>query len=49
MIDFVFNDDVEDSSMVCRRLESVALLLLEATMMIMLFLVATERSLKILV
>ena len=49
MIDFVFNDDVKDSSMVCWRLESVALLLLEATMMIMFFLVAIERSLKILV
>jgi hypothetical protein len=49
MIDFVFNDDVEDSSMVCWRLESVALLLLEATIMIMFFLVAIERSLKILV
>ena len=47
-MDFVFNGGVEESSMVCRRLESVALLLLDATMVIMFLLVVIESLLKIL-
>jgi hypothetical protein len=47
-MDFVFNDRVGKSSMVCQRLKSVALLLLEATMVIMFFLVTIESLLKIL-
>jgi hypothetical protein len=46
-MDFVFNCGVEESSMVCRRLESIALLLLETTMVIMFLLVAIESLLKI--
>ena len=45
---FLFNDEVEESSIACRQLESVPLLLLEATMVIMFFLVIIERLLKIL-
>jgi uncharacterized membrane protein len=48
MMNFVFNDGVKESSTVCRRLKSLALLLLEATMVTMFFLVAIERLLKIL-
>jgi len=47
-LDFVFNGGVEESSMVCRRLESILLLFLEATMVIMFLLVAIESLLKIL-
>jgi len=47
-MDFVFNGGVEESSMVCQRLEQVALLLSEATMVIMFLLVAIESLLKIL-
>jgi len=45
---FLFNGEVEESSIACRQLESVPLLLLEATMVIMFFLVVIERLLKIL-
>jgi hypothetical protein len=48
VVDFVFNDGVEKSLMICWRLESVALLLLEATMVIILLPDAVESSLKIL-
>jgi hypothetical protein len=47
-MDFIFNDGVEESSMVCRGLESVALLLLDATIVIIFLLVAIESLLKIL-
>jgi hypothetical protein len=47
-MDFLFNDGVEEFSMVCRQLESIALLLLEVTMVIMFFLVAIKSLLKIL-
>jgi hypothetical protein len=48
MMNFVFNDGVKESSTVCRRLKSLALLLLEVTMVTMFFLIAIERLLKIL-
>jgi hypothetical protein len=41
-MDFVFNGGVEESSIVCWRLESMALLLFEATMLIMFLVVAIE-------
>ena len=44
---FVFNDRVEDPSTVCWELELVVLLLFKMTMMIMLFLVAIKKLLKI--
>jgi len=47
-MDFVFNGGVEESSMVCRRLESVASLLMDATMVIMFLLVSIGSLLKIL-
>jgi len=47
-MDFVFKGGVKESSMVCRQLESVAFLLLVATMVIMFLLVAIESLLKIL-
>jgi hypothetical protein len=47
-MDFVFYSRVEEYSTICQRLESIFLLLFEATMMIMFFLVAIERLLKIL-
>ena len=46
VMDFVFNVEVEKSSTIYWRFKS--LLLLEATMVIILFLVANERLLKIL-
>ena len=41
-MDFVFNGGVEESSIVCWGLESMALLLFEATMVIMFLVVAIE-------
>lgn len=48
MKDFVFNGRVEKYSMVCRRFESIALLLLETTMVVMFLLIAIKSLLKIL-
>ena len=48
VMNFVFNGGVEEFSMVCRQLESIALLLLEVTMVIMFFLVVIKSLLKIL-
>ena len=47
-MNYVFNGEVEESSTVCQQLESPILLLLKATTVIMFFLVAIERLLKIL-
>jgi hypothetical protein len=41
-MDFVFNGGVEESSIVCWGLESMALLLFAATMVIMFLVVAIE-------
>jgi len=47
-MDFFFNSEVKESLTVCYQLESAMLLILEAITMIMFFLVAIERLLKIL-